>query len=209
MLSLSLRLTWSTRTLRNSQNIEVDSLGYWELSMVPVSQVSSRTPGKVASWQVALLELPPPQFKLVNDSILWAVKHTMRDIADLGLSSMSLSKTRERGRWQIVAFDLVNNFATASPEIANQFFQQYMVNLLGDILYVLTDADHKSGMSLTSLHITILTIRLQEPIDPPCSTYLARRNRSSPSTIIRPRYRSRPKYVERNLPPGLRCWSPL
>lgn len=37
--------------------------------------------------RTALLELPPPQFKLVNDSILWAVKHTMRDIADLGLSS--------------------------------------------------------------------------------------------------------------------------
>jgi exportin-1 len=46
-----------------------------------------------------------------------------------------------------VAFDLVNNFAGTTPEIANQFFQQYLTNLLGDILYVLTDADHKSGMS--------------------------------------------------------------
>jgi exportin-1 len=46
-----------------------------------------------------------------------------------------------------VAFDLVNNFANTSPDIANQFFQQYLTNLLGDILYVLTDADHKSGMS--------------------------------------------------------------
>lgn len=77
----------------------------------------------------------------------------MRDIADLGLSSMSLFIL---SFWQwplwntqltlfVVAFDLVNNFASSSPEIANQFYQQYLVNLLGDILYVLTDADHKSG----------------------------------------------------------------
>jgi exportin-1 len=41
---------------------------------------------------------------------------------------------------------MVNNFAGSSPDIANSFYQQYLVNLLGDILYVLTDADHKSGM---------------------------------------------------------------
>lgn len=99
MLSLSLRLIWSTRTLRSSQNIEEDSSGYWELSMVPVSQVSLVLQSIGASWQTALLELPPPQFKLVNDSILWAVKHTMRDIADLGLSSMSLIRQSKGDRW--------------------------------------------------------------------------------------------------------------
>lgn len=36
---------------------------------------------------VALLELPPAQFKLVIDSVVWAFKHTMRDIADTGLNS--------------------------------------------------------------------------------------------------------------------------
>lgn len=35
----------------------------------------------------ALLELPPQQFKLIMDSVVWAFKHTMRDIADTGLSS--------------------------------------------------------------------------------------------------------------------------
>jgi exportin-1 len=34
----------------------------------------------------ALLELPPPQFKLVMDSVVWAIKHTMREIADTGLN---------------------------------------------------------------------------------------------------------------------------
>lgn len=34
----------------------------------------------------ALLGIPPPQFKLFMDSIIWAIKHTMRDIADTGLN---------------------------------------------------------------------------------------------------------------------------
>ena len=33
----------------------------------------------------ALLAIPPQQFKLVMDSIIWATKHHMRDIGDLGL----------------------------------------------------------------------------------------------------------------------------
>ena len=37
----------------------------------------------------SLLELPPQQFKLIMDSVVWAFKHTMRDIADTGLNSVS------------------------------------------------------------------------------------------------------------------------
>jgi hypothetical protein len=35
---------------------------------------------------LALLTIPPNQFKLFMDSIIWAIKHTMRDIADTGLN---------------------------------------------------------------------------------------------------------------------------
>ncbi len=35
---------------------------------------------------LALLTIPPPQFKLFMDSIIWAIKHTMRDIAETGLN---------------------------------------------------------------------------------------------------------------------------
>ena len=35
---------------------------------------------------LALLTLPPAQFKLFMDSIIWAIKHTMRDIAETGLN---------------------------------------------------------------------------------------------------------------------------
>jgi len=38
------------------------------------------------SLLLALLSLPPAQFKLTMDSIIWAIKHTMRDIADTGLN---------------------------------------------------------------------------------------------------------------------------
>merc|ERR1712212_205921 len=36
----------------------------------------------------ALLNIPAPQFKLVLDSIIWALKHTMRNVAEIGLSVM-------------------------------------------------------------------------------------------------------------------------
>ena len=34
----------------------------------------------------AFLSIPPQQFKLVLDSIIWAFKHTMRNVADTGLA---------------------------------------------------------------------------------------------------------------------------
>ncbi|RSH81644.1 Karyopherin transporter [Apiotrichum porosum] len=89
----------------------------------------------------ALLELPPAQFKLVMDSVVWAFKHTMRDIADTGLS---------------IAFEIVNNFASSTPEISNSFYTQFLLPLLGDVFFVLTDTDHKSGFKMQ----TILLARL-------------------------------------------------
>ncbi|WWC63496.1 uncharacterized protein I303_106099 [Kwoniella dejecticola CBS 10117] len=84
----------------------------------------------------ALLEIPPQQFKLVMDSVVWAFKHTMRDIADTGLN---------------IAYEIANNFAASSPEISNQFYQQYLLTSIGDVFYVLTDADHKSGLKMQGI----------------------------------------------------------
>lgn len=45
----------------------------------------------------------------------------------------------------------MNNFANAAePAITNAFFQQYYLNTVQDIFFVLTDADHKSGFKLQS-----------------------------------------------------------
>ena len=45
----------------------------------------------------------------------------------------------------------MNNFASSSQEIANQFYQQYLLSMLGDVFYVLTDADHKSGFKMQAI----------------------------------------------------------
>ncbi|KAF9818890.1 hypothetical protein IEO21_02428 [Rhodonia placenta] len=84
----------------------------------------------------ALLTIPPPQFKLFMDSIIWAIKHTMRDIAETGLN---------------LCLEVVNNFAGAEPTVMNAFFQQYFLSIMQDIFFVLTDTDHKSGFKLQSL----------------------------------------------------------
>ncbi|KAF8638831.1 hypothetical protein AX17_001889 [Amanita inopinata Kibby_2008] len=84
----------------------------------------------------ALLGIPPNQFKLFMDSIIWAIKHTMRDIAETGLN---------------LCLEVVNNFASApDPAVSNAFSQQYFLSIVQDIFFVLTDADHKSGFKLQS-----------------------------------------------------------
>ena len=55
----------------------------------------------------AFLSIPPQQFKLVLDSIIWAFKHTMRNVADTGLS---------------ILFQLLQN-VSSHPEAAQSFYQ--------------------------------------------------------------------------------------
>ncbi|KZV92865.1 hypothetical protein EXIGLDRAFT_836122 [Exidia glandulosa HHB12029] len=83
----------------------------------------------------ALLQIPPPLFKTFMDSIVWAMKHTTRDIADIGLT---------------IALQLVDNFSIAQPDVSGKFFYSYYLPLLQDVLFVLTDGDHKSGFKLQS-----------------------------------------------------------
>ncbi|CAH7689997.1 CRM1 C terminal-domain-containing protein [Phakopsora pachyrhizi] len=79
----------------------------------------------------ALLALEPARFKLMMDSVIWAIKHITRDIADVGLA---------------ILLELFSNIsAHTDPPTAAAFFQQYYLGILQDIFFVLTDADHKSG----------------------------------------------------------------
>ncbi|EJD06022.1 uncharacterized protein FOMMEDRAFT_18232 [Fomitiporia mediterranea MF3/22] len=105
----------------------------------------------------ALLGLPPPTFKMFMDSIIWAIKHTMRDIADMGLN---------------LCLEVVNNFAAAEQSVSNAFFQQFFLSITQDIFYVLTDTDHKSGFKLQSLLLARLfqlveTNQIQAPLFDP------------------------------------------
>jgi len=82
----------------------------------------------------ALLRLNAAQFKLIMDSVIWAVKHLERNIADTGLQ---------------ILFDLINN--VQQSDVANEFYKAYFISLLQDILGVLTDTLHKPGFRLQSL----------------------------------------------------------
>ncbi|KAG1803568.1 CRM1 C terminal-domain-containing protein [Suillus plorans] len=105
----------------------------------------------------ALLGIPPQQFKLFMDSIIWAIKHTMRDIADTGLN---------------LCLEVVNNFAGAETAVSNAYFQQYFLSIVQDIFFVLTDTDHKSGFKLQSLLLArmfqlVETNQIQAPLFDP------------------------------------------
>jgi len=85
----------------------------------------------------AFLSIPPQQFKLVLDSIIWAFKHTMRNVADTGLS---------------ILFQLLQN-VSSHPEAAQSFYQTYYTDILQHMFSVVTDTSHTAGLTM---HATIL-----------------------------------------------------
>ena len=78
----------------------------------------------------ALLGMPPNVFRLILDSIIWAFKHTMRDIADTGLQ---------------ICLELLTNVGKLDRQAASSFYQNYYILLFQDVFYVMTDREHKSG----------------------------------------------------------------
>jgi len=78
----------------------------------------------------ALLKLDGRQFKFVIDSCMWASKHDNREVENTGLA---------------MCLELVNNMSDADPQTSAIFFQQFYIPILQDVLFVLTDSDHKAG----------------------------------------------------------------
>merc|ERR1712141_650672 len=85
----------------------------------------------------AFLSIPAAQFKLVLDSIIWAFKHTMRNVADTGLN---------------ILFQLLQN-VSGNPEAAQSFYQTYYTDILQHMFSVVTDTSHTAGLTM---HATIL-----------------------------------------------------
>lgn len=94
----------------------------------------------------ALLELPPTQFKLYVDAVMWAIKHTMTSVSDTGLS---------------ILLELVNNLGMQDAQVLNSFAQSYLLSIVQDLLATITDADHKSGFKTQSA----LLVRLFELVE--------------------------------------------
>lgn len=85
----------------------------------------------------AFLSIPPAQFKLVLDSIIWAFKHTMRNVADTGLQILQ---------------KLLQNIEM-HEQAAPSFYQTYLTDILQHVFSVVTDTSHTAGLSM---HATIL-----------------------------------------------------
>ncbi|XP_017879710.1 exportin-1 [Ceratina calcarata] len=85
----------------------------------------------------AFLIIPPAQFKLVLDSIIWAFKHTMRNVADTGLQ---------------ILHQLLQNIEISTADTQN-FYQTYFTDILQHIFSVVTDSSHIAGLNM---HATIL-----------------------------------------------------
>lgn len=76
----------------------------------------------------ALFALSSQQLKLVMDSIIWAFRHTERNIAETGLNLL---------------LEMLKNFQIS--EFCNQFHQSYFLTIEQEIFAVLTDTFHKPG----------------------------------------------------------------
>ena len=85
----------------------------------------------------SLFQLPAEHQRYVVDSVVWAMKHTGRDISETGLD---------------ILFELLQNVST-TPAVAQGFYQQFLLALIRDVLAVLTDRLHKSGFKM---HATLL-----------------------------------------------------
>jgi len=86
----------------------------------------------------ALLNIPAPQFKLVLDSIIWALKHTMRNVAEIGLSVM---------------YSMFQNFNQADATATQSYYQSFFLDILSHLFAVVTDTSHSGNLTQ---HATIL-----------------------------------------------------
>lgn len=84
----------------------------------------------------AYIQIPAPQFKLLMDSIVWAFKHTMRNVAEIGLNILLV---------------LLQKFTV--HEASTQFFQTYFLDIMQHIFSVVTDTSHTASLTM---HASIL-----------------------------------------------------
>ena len=86
----------------------------------------------------ALFAIPKEHHKLVVDSVVWAFKHTERNVADTGLE---------------ILYELLINVGRAPEQAKQPFYAQFALSLTQDVLAVMTDRLHKQGFKL---HATLL-----------------------------------------------------
>lgn len=93
-----------------------------------------------------LFSIPPQQQKMVIDSVVWAVKHTTRDISETGLEILQalLSNVAH------AATGRSTQAGAAGVQFAQEFYSTFLVALIADMVAVMTDRLHKSGFKIQS-----------------------------------------------------------
>eukprot|EP00241_Pyramimonas_parkeae_P000677 CAMPEP_0114249878 /NCGR_PEP_ID=MMETSP0058-20121206/14395_1 /TAXON_ID=36894 /ORGANISM="Pyramimonas parkeae, CCMP726" /LENGTH=1067 /DNA_ID=CAMNT_0001363489 /DNA_START=188 /DNA_END=3391 /DNA_ORIENTATION=+ len=82
----------------------------------------------------AMLSLTPQNLKLVIDSVVWAFRHTERNVAEMGLNLL---------------LEMLHAFQQS--EFCNQFYKSYYIMLMQEVFAVLTDIFHKPGFKSQAL----------------------------------------------------------
>eukprot|EP00761_Pharyngomonas_kirbyi_P000242 gb/GECH01000242.1/.p1 GENE.gb/GECH01000242.1/~~gb/GECH01000242.1/.p1 ORF type:complete len:1056 (+),score=222.82 gb/GECH01000242.1/:1-3168(+) len=77
----------------------------------------------------ALSSVDDNVFKLIVDSIIWAVKHTEKNISETGLH---------------VLYELLQHVSNLNTQHSGPFYQAFFLSILQDVFYVLTDTLHKA-----------------------------------------------------------------
>jgi exportin-1 len=104
----------------------------------------------------ALKAMGPDSFKVVVHSIIWAFKHQMRNISEIGLE---------------ITLKLLEQINQDSPDVSNSFYQTYFLHLLQDLFFIMTDTFHKSGfkkqaMIMTTMFAMVESGRVTAPLGP-------------------------------------------
>ncbi|CAF90685.1 unnamed protein product, partial [Tetraodon nigroviridis] len=100
----------------------------------------------------AFLSIAPAQFKLILDSIIWAFKHTMRNVADTGDPRLRFPSTTPTSAGLQILYTLLQN-VSAEEAAAQSFYQTYFCDILQHIFSVVTDTSHTAGLTM---HASIL-----------------------------------------------------
>jgi exportin-1 len=95
------------------------------------SRADALIPALTAFSTGALFALPPAHLKLVMDSIVWAFRHTERNVAETGLALL---------------MDLLHSFSQS--EHCNAFFSSYYLSLTQEVFAVMTDSFHNPGFKM-------------------------------------------------------------
>jgi len=104
----------------------------------------------------AFFAIPPESFGFIVDAIVYGFRHTDRAIAETALSTL---------------LELLHN-VSRSPQIAAAFYERFFLQLLQEVLAVLTDTMHKSGFKLQaaillSLIHSVESGEITTPLAPP------------------------------------------